>query len=264
MSNALLLGRFIPGTSIIHRLDPRVKLLTTLYLILIIFLADNWQTNLLLYSFVLIGVLCARLSLRFFFRGLRPMFWLIIFTVAMQLLFTHGGTVYWQWGWLIISQTGLQNGLYVFLRFVFIVFVSTLLTLTTAPLALADAVASLLRPLRWFRFPVDEVALMLALALRFVPNLMDETSQLMAAQRSRGVEFGEGNVFQQMQALIPLLIPQLVTSFRRADELGTAMEARGYSGTANRTKFRIQQFHGRDGAFVLILLILTGLLILMR
>ncbi|HAT53856.1 MAG TPA: cobalt ABC transporter ATP-binding protein, partial [Lactobacillus sp.] len=169
-----------------------------------------------------------------------------------------------QWGWLIISQTGIQNGLFVFLRFVFIVFVSTLLTLTTAPLALADAIATLLGPLRWLHFPVDEVALMLALALRFVPNLMDETSQLMAAQRSRGVDFGTGNVFQQMQALVPLLIPQLVISFRRADELGTAMEARGYSGTANRTKFRVQQFHARDGWFTGVLLVVTVILLKLR
>lgn len=162
---------------------------------------------------------------RFFINGVKPLIWLILFTVILQVLFSaSGGHVYFQWGIITISQLGLINGVYIFCRFVLIIFMSTLLTLTTPPLELSDAIEYLLMPLRAVHFPVYEVALMLSIALRFVPTLMDETEKIMNAQRARGVDFGEGNIFQQMRAVVPLLIPLFVSSFNRAEDLATAME----------------------------------------
>lgn len=250
-SDRLILGRYLPGNSLIHRLDPRVKLLITFSFILLTFFADNWQTITLLFLTVFLCLVIAKIRLSFFLNGLRPMMWLIIFTVLMQLLFSSGGKLYWHWGWLSISQLGIATGTIVFFRFVLIIFISTLLTLTTTPTQLADAIASLLKPLKIVHFPVDEVALMLSLSLRFVPTLMDESSRIMNAQRARGVDFGQGNLFQQMQSIVPVLIPQFIASFHRADQLADAMESRGYHGTAGRTKFRQLKLQWFDSIVVI-------------
>ena len=172
----------------------------------------------------------------FFVRGVRPLIWLILFTVALQILFTTGGEVYWSWWIFNITEFGLQNGAFIFCRFVLIIFMSTLLTLTTPPLELSDAIEYILRPLKAIRFPVHEISLMLSIALRFVPTLMDETEKIMNAQRARGVDFGEGGLLQKMKAIVPLLIPLFVSSFNRAEDLATAMEARGYQGGEGRTE----------------------------
>lgn len=265
MMNKLIFGRYMPGDSFIHRLDPRAKLLASFYFIGIIFLANNWQTYLLLAVFTLFAVSLSKVDMKFFIRGIRPLIWLILFTVALQVLFTSGGEVYWHWGIFNITQYGVLNGIFIFCRFVLIIFMSTLLTLTTPPLELSDAIEYLLRPLKVVRFPVHEISLMLSIALRFVPTLMDETEKIMNAQRARGVDFGEGNLVQKMKAIIPLLIPLFVSSFNRAEDLATAMEARGYRGGEGRSKYRVLHWHNQDtmvmGAFALltvILLVLRG------
>lgn len=263
MMNKLIFGRYMPGDSFIHRLDPRAKLLASFYFIGIIFLANNWQTYLLLAVFTLFAVSLSKVDMKFFIRGIRPLIWLILFTVALQVLFTSGGEVYWHWGIFNITQYGVLNGIFIFCRFVLIVFMSTLLTLTTPPLELSDAIEYLLRPLKVVRFPVHEISLMLSIALRFVPTLMDETEKIMNAQRARGVDFGEGNLVQKMKAIIPLLIPLFVSSFNRAEDLATAMEARGYRGGEGRTKYRMLHWHNQDtmvmGAFALLTVILVVL-----
>ncbi|MFL2029178.1 energy-coupling factor transporter transmembrane component T family protein [Loigolactobacillus zhaoyuanensis] len=264
MMNKLLLGRFIPGDSLIHRLDPRNKLLLSFYYIGIIFLANNWLTYLVLFFFTLFAVYLSNIKMGFFIRGVRPLIWLILFTVLLQVFFTRGGTTYWSWGPIVLSQFGIVNGIYIFMRFVLIIFMSTLLTLTTPPLSLADAIEAILKPLRVVHFPVYEVALMLSIALRFVPTLMDETEKIMNAQRARGVDFGEGNLFQQMRAVVPLLIPLFVSSFNRAEDLATAMEARGYQGGEGRSKYRILTWQARDTWTVLVFGLLTGVLVWLR
>lgn len=221
MMDKLIFGRYIPGDSIIHRLDPRAKLLASFYFIGIIFLANNWQTYLFLFAFTMATIALSKIKYKFFINGVKPLIWLILFTVVLQVLFSRGGEVYFEWGPIVISQFGLLNGVFIFCRFVLIIFMSTLLTLTTAPLALTDAIEFLLRPLNVVKFPVHEIALMLSIALRFVPTLMDETEKIMNAQRARGVDFGEGNVFQQMKSIVPLLVPLFVSSFNRAEELAT-------------------------------------------
>ncbi|MCI3028424.1 MAG: energy-coupling factor transporter transmembrane protein EcfT [Desemzia incerta] len=264
MMEKLIFGRYIPGNSWIHRLDPRAKLLSTIFFIFVIFLANNWQTYLTLFIFVLTAVLLSEIKMSFFINGIKPMIWLILFTVILQVLFTGGGEVYFQWGILMITSQGLMNGVFIFCRFVLIIFMSTLLTLTTMPLSLTDALEYLMRPLTALKVPVYEIALMLSIALRFVPTLMDETEKIMNAQRARGVDFGEGNVFQQMKAIVPLLIPLFVSSFNRAEELATAMEARGYSGGEGRTKFRKLDWSASDTLVMAVFVLMTGALVLLR
>ena len=242
----LIFGRYIPGDSFIHRLDPRAKLMGAIWFIIIIFLANNWLTYVLLTVFVLTAVKLSEISPKFFINGVKPLIWLILFTVILQILFTSGSTIWFRFGPVIISQEGLLNGVFIFMRFVLIIFMSTILTLTTMPLSLTDAIEYLLRPLAAVKVPVHEIALMLSIALRFVPTLMDETEKIMNAQRARGIDFGEGNIYQQMKAIVPLLIPLFVSSFNRAEELATAMEARGYKGGEGRTKYRKLSWESRD------------------
>lgn len=259
----LLLGRYLQGDSLIHRLDPRGKLVLCFYFVLIIFLCNNWQSYLLLTGATFIFVLLSKIDLRYFIKGLLPLIWLILFTVLLQVFFTRGGPVYWQWGPFSLTQFGLVNGVFVFCRFVLIIFISTLLTLTTPPLAIADATESLLKPLKKLKVPVYEISLMLSIALRFVPTLMDETTKIMNAQRSRGVDFSAGSLKERIKAVIPLLIPLFVSALSRAEELATAMEARGYRGGEGRTKYRAQTWHLRDTVALGVFLALTlGLLFL--
>lgn len=262
--NKLILGRYIPGDSVLHRMDPRAKLLASFYYIGIIFLARTWQAYALLLVFTLALIGISKIKLDFFIKGVKPLLWLILFTVLLQIFFTRGGHVYWQWGFLTLTQYGLINGAYIFLRFVLIIFMSTLLTLTTPPLSLADAIESILKPLKVVHFPVYEVALMLSIALRFVPTLMDETTKIMDAQRARGVDFGEGDLFQQMKAIVPILIPLFVSSFNRADDLATAMEARGYQGGEGRSKYRILKWRTRDTVAFITMGLLTVALLFLR
>lgn len=264
MMDKLIFGRYIPGDSIIHRLDPRAKLLASFYFIGIIFLANNWQTYLFLFAFTMATIALSKIKYKFFINGVKPLIWLILFTVVLQVLFSRGGEVYFEWGPIVISQFGLLNGVFIFCRFVLIIFMSTLLTLTTAPLALTDAIEFLLRPLNVVKFPVHEIALMLSIALRFVPTLMDETEKIMNAQRARGVDFGEGNVFQQMKSIVPLLVPLFVSSFNRAEELATAMEARGYQGGEGRTKYRLLKWKRNDTLVILVYVVVTALLVYLR
>ncbi|MHC5269217.1 energy-coupling factor transporter transmembrane component T family protein [Enterococcus sp. LJL98] len=263
MMNKLILGRYLPGNSIIHRLDPRAKLVASFYFIGIIFLANNLASYVLLGAFTFFALALSKIDFGFFLRGVRPLIWLILFTVALQIFFTGGGEVYWKWGVFQLTAFGLQNGIFIFCRFVLIIFMSTLLTLTTPPLALSDAIEYLLRPLKPLKVPVHEISLMLSIALRFVPTLMDETEKIMNAQRARGVDFGEGNLVQKMKAVIPLLIPLFVSSFNRADDLATAMEARGYQGGDGRTKYRVLHWSLKDslvlGSFVFVTIALLYL-----
>jgi energy-coupling factor transport system permease protein len=264
MMDKLIFGRFIPGDSVIHRLDPRAKLIAAFYFIVIIFLANNWQTYALMTVFTLVFVFLSKIKFSFFIKGLRPMLVLILFTVALQVLFTKGGTEYFALGPIAITHFGLVNGVYIFFRFVLIIFISTLLTLSTPPLDMSDAMEYLLRPLKIVHFPVHEVSLMLSIALRFVPTLMDETEKIMNAQRARGVDFGEGNLIEKMKAIVPLLIPLFVSSFNRAEDLANAMEARGYKGGDGRTRFRKLDWALRDTVALLVMLAMTAGLILLR
>ena len=264
MLDKLLLGRYLQGDSFIHRLDPRTKFLATFLFIIIVFLANNWLTYFILAIFTMLALLASKIPMSFFWNGVKPLLWVILFTVVLQMVFTTGGEVYVEWYFIKITSYGVINAIFIFLRFMFIIFISTLMTLTTPPLQIADAMESIMKPLGKFGVPVHEIALMLSIALRFVPTLMDEAQKIMNAQRARGVDFGEGNLFEQMKAIIPILIPLFVSSFNRAEDLATAMEARGYQGGTGRSKYRVLTYGKIDGIAATSLVILTIALVLFR
>ena len=260
----MILGRYIPGNSIVHRLDPRSKLVAMILLIMIVFWANNPITNIILFVATGIFVALSEVPLSFFIKGLRSMFFLIAFTTLFQLFFISGGDVLLEIGFIKITNLGIEQAGIIFCRFVLIVFFSTLLTLTTMPLSLATAVESLLGPLKKLKVPVHEVGLMLSMSLRFVPTLMDDTIRIMNAQKARGVDFGEGNVIQKVKAMIPILIPLFATSLKRADSLATAMEARGYQGGNGRSQYRQLNWMNRDSIALLFVCVLGAILFLLK
>ncbi len=264
MNDKILIGRYIQMDSWIHGLDPRTKLLATFYFIIVVFLANNWLGYLLLLAVVLLAISASRIGLSYFFNGLKPMLWIILFTIIFQILFTQGGKVFFQLGPIAITSLGLVSAAFIFMRLFLIIMISTLLTLTTAPLELTDGIEHLLRPLTKLGFPSHEVALMLSIALRYVPTLLDEAQTIMNAQRARGVEFDEGNLMKRMRAIIPILVPLFVSAFNRAEELATAMEARGYRGAEGRTKYRQLDYDRKDFIVLLIFILLTGAIIGIR
>ena len=260
----MILGRYIPGNSIIHRLDPRSKLVAMILLIIIAFWANNPITNLILFVVTGIFVALSEVPLSFFIKGLRSMFFLIAFTTLFQLFFISGGHVLFEMGFIKITSYGIEQAGIIFCRFVLIIFFSTLLTLTTMPLSLATAVESLLGPLKRFKVPVHEIGLMLSMSLRFVPTLMDDTIRIMNAQKARGVDFGEGNIIQKVKAMIPILIPLFATSLKRADSLATAMEARGYQGGNGRSQYRQLNWMNKDSVALLLVCVLGLILFLLK
>jgi len=262
--NKLILGRYFLGDSLLHHLDPRAKLIAGFYFITILFLANNWQTYVFLWLFTFLVMHLSGVHVRIYFRGLKPLIWLILFTVFLQILFTAGGEIYVEYGIITISQFGLINGFYIFCRFVMIIFISTVVTLTTKPIDLTDGINRLLSPLRYLKIPVDELSLMLSISLRFIPNLLDETQKVMDAQRARGTEFGEGSLIQQMKTLIPIFIPLFVSSLNRAEDMANAMEVRGYRSGEKRSSFRRLNWRRNDTIAIFMMLLLTICLAYLR
>ncbi|MFK4954164.1 energy-coupling factor transporter transmembrane protein EcfT [Lactococcus garvieae] len=257
----MLMGRYIPGNSPIHRLDPRSKLSVMFIFVIVIFFAHDWLGYLLLILYTFAGVLLSGISISYFLKGLRPMIGLILFTVIFQMLFTPGEHIIFQFWILKISTESLINALYIFFRFVLIIFMSTVLTLTTPPLTLADGIETGLAPLKKIKVPVHELGLMLSISLRFIPTLMDDTTMIMNAQKARGMDFGEGNLLQKVRSIIPILIPLFVSSFRRAEDLAVAMESRGYQGGDGRSKYRQLKWSKNDFVLLLSIFILAALLL---
>lgn len=255
--NNIILGRYISGNSWIHRLDPRAKLVSVIYFIGILFFANNIATLLLLWAFTFVVMYLTKVKIRIFLRGVRPLIWLILFTVCLQIFFTAGGQLYVEWGPFKISSFGLQQGVYIFSRFVMIVFISTVVTLTTKPIDLTDGIHFLMKPFKYFKIPIDEFIMMLSISLRFIPNLLDETQKVIDAQRSRGVIFGEGSLIKQMKKLIPLFLPLFVNSLNRAEELANVMEVRGYHSEKPRSSYRQLHWKFQDSACILIMILMT-------
>lgn len=236
--NKLILGRYFPGGSWLHRLDARAKMISVILLIVMLFIADSWQAYLFLWLITFSIMHLSQVPFRTYVRGVRPMIWLILFTVVLQVLFTSGSNVYVTMGPITISEYGLINGIFIFSRFVMMVFLSTVLTLTTKPIDLTDGINKLLSPLRFVKVPVDDISIMLSISLRFIPNLLDETQKVMDAQRARGTVFGEGSLFQQMKTLVPIFLPLFVSSINRAEDMANMMDVKGYRSGIKRSTFR--------------------------
>jgi energy-coupling factor transport system permease protein len=206
----------------------------------------------------------SRIPIRFLYAGLKPVLWLVLFTLLLQVFFTKEGSLLFELGPIKIYEEGVRQGIFISMRFFFLILMTSLLTLTTTPIEITDGLETLLHPLKKVRFPVHEMALMMSISLRFIPTLMQETDKIMKAQIARGVEFSSGPIKERIKAVIPLLIPLFVSSFKRAEELAIAMEARGYRGGEGRTKYRLLSWNLSDTLQLLILVILTILLILLR
>ncbi|HLU23946.1 MAG TPA: energy-coupling factor transporter transmembrane component T [Bacillaceae bacterium] len=264
MMEKMIFGRYIPGDSVIHRLDPRSKLLFVFGFICIIFIANNIATYGFLFVFVAFLIMLTKIKVTFLFNGLKPVLFLVLFTFVLQILFNKEGEVIYSLGFVNIYEEGLKQGIYISIRFFLLVFVSSLLTLTTTPIELTDGLENVLHPLKKIRFPVHELALMMSISLRFIPTLIDETDRIMKAQMARGVDFSSGTIKERIQAVLPLLIPLFISSFKRAEDLAIAMEARGYRGGEGRTKYRILQWKFRDTMVAIVLIVLTVGLILLR
>ncbi len=236
--NKLLLGRYVPGTSFLHRLDPRAKLVSAILFIVLIFTAENWLSFFILWG-ITFGVMhLSGVPSSIYFRGIKPLLWLIIFTATLQMLFTTGHRNFIEWGLITISDYGIQTGIFIFFRFTLITLLSTVVTLTTRPIDFTDGFTFLLKPLQYVKVPVNELSMMLTIAFRFIPNLLDETQKIMDAQRIRGNEFGVGSIFQQMKALVPVFLPIFVNTLNRAEELANTMDVRGYRADQKRSSFR--------------------------
>lgn len=260
----LIIGRYIPGRGPIYQMDPRGKLLATFVFIAIVFLANNWQTYLIATAFCLLAVLATRLPVKTFWQGVRPLVWLIFFTALLQLVFTNGGHVYWQWGIFSITSFGIANSIFIFLRFLMVILISTVLTLTTMPLEIAAAMESLLKPLKYLHVPVEQIALVMAIALRFVPTLMDQTVKIMNAQRTRGVDFNDGSLLQRAKSFVPIIVPLFIESLNVALDLSIAMEARGYQEGKPRSRYRVLHWSHYDLYNLAYFVLLTVLLIVFR
>lgn len=262
--NNMILGRYIPGNSIIHQLDPRGKLLSMFLFIFLLFWANNIQTNVLLFAFVFGLMYVTRISVAFYVKGLKSMIFIIVFTTLFQLFATSQGTVLYYWWFFRVTDQGLMQAAIIFCRFLLIIFYSTVLTVTTTPLSLADAVEKILTPFKIIKVPAHEIGLMLSMSLRFVPTLVDDTNRIMNAQRARGVDFGEGNLLKKIRSFIPILIPLFASSFKRADALAIAMEARGYRGGEGRTRYRNLQWKIKDTLAIVVILLLMLLVFCLK
>ncbi|MEH7180930.1 energy-coupling factor transporter transmembrane component T family protein [Neobacillus vireti] len=264
MMEKMIIGRYVPSDSLVHRMDPRSKLVIIFLFVCIIFLANNFFTYALigLYTFLMLGL--SRIPIRFLYAGLKPVLWLVLFTLLLQVFFTKEGNLLYEVGPIKIYEEGVRQGIFISMRFFFLILMTSLLTLTTTPIEITDGLETLLNPLKRVRFPVHEMALMMSISLRFIPTLMQETDKIMKAQIARGVDFSSGPIKERIKAVIPLLIPLFVSSFKRAEELAIAMEARGYRGGEGRTKYRLLSWRFADTLQILILAFLTLLLILLR
>lgn len=240
MLGNITLGQYYPTTSFMHSLDPRTKILCTMIFIVGIFLADTWVAYGVVTAFVLLGIALSNLPLSLVWKAVKPLWIIIVFTMVIH-VFTTPGTLVWQWGWLHVTEEGLRQGTMMTMRLVYLITFSALLTYTTSPIVLTDGIEQLLNPFRGIGVPAHELAMMMTIALRFIPTLLQETERIMKAQKARGADFESGNLIRRGKALVPLMVPLFVSAFRRADELATAMEARCYRGGENRT--RLHELH---------------------
>lgn len=266
MLKDMTLGQFFPGNSVLHRLDPRMKLVLAVLYIVIIFLAENvyCYAALLLSAFLL--VVLSRLSLKVVLRGIRPILFILLFTMIINIFFTKGERVLLSFWGIDIYVEGVLRALFMALRVVVLVLgTSVFLTYTTSPIVLTDAIESLLSPLKKIKVPVHDFAMMLTIALRFIPTLVEETDKIMNAQKSRGADFASGSLVRRAKALIPILVPLFVSAFKRAEELAVAMECRCYRVDKKRTKLAKLTFHARDFLSLFVFAIfLTGVILISR
>ncbi len=266
MMNDVTFGQYYPAKSFVHSMDPRAKIVLSIAYIVAIFLANNFFGLAAVTLFLVIAVAFSRVPAGSVLRSVKMILFVIVFTAVLNLFFYSSSDelhVLVKWWVITISWESIINMIFLAMRLFLLVLGTSVLTLTTTPVALTDGIESLLTPLKWIRFPVHELALIMSIALRFIPTLIDETNRIVSAQKARGANFETGGLIKRAKAMIPVLVPLLVSAFRRAEDLGDAMDARCYSGSKGRTKYKKLTFGWRDAIGLLLLAgLITGVVFL--
>ena len=263
MLKDITLGQYFPGNSTIHRLDPRTKLIALIVYIVALFSAGNWLSYGLVFLFLAVCIAVSRIPVKAFVRGLKPLLVILIFTGILNLFFTPGETVLVTFWRITLTLEGITRVIFMMARILLLISGTFLLTYTTSPISLTDGLESLLSPLKKLHLPVHELSMMMCIALRFIPTLVEETDKIMSAQKARGADFENGSLMQRLKALVPILVPLFISAFRRADELATAMECRCYHGGEGRTKMKLLRYKRRDFVTLGALLLLLSAVIVM-
>ena len=248
MLKDITLGQFFPGDTIVHRLDPRTKLILVIVFIAALFTAVDWFSYGLMFLVTAGCISLSKIRLRTLTKGLKPLIFIIVLTGVLNLFYTTGGRVLLDWWIFTVTTEGVKRAFLMIARIMMLIMGTFLLTYTTSPIALTDGLEILLGPLKKLRVPVHEMSMMMSMALRFIPTLIEETDKIMSAQKARGADFETGKLTERAKALLPLLVPLFVSSFRRADELAVAMESRCYHGGEGRTRMKQLHMQGRDWA----------------
>lgn len=264
MLGNITLGQYYPGNSFVHRLDPRTKILTTLLLIIAVFLADSAMAYGALCAMVLFVIVMSQLPFMLVLRSVKPLLFIIILTLVLHVFLGQGEHILYQWEFINITEEGLHMGIKMSMRLILLLMVSSILTFTTSPIVLTDGIESLLRPFRKIGVPAHELAMMMTIALRFIPTLLEETERIIKAQTARGADFSSGNLLQRAKNMLPILIPLFVSAFRRADDLAVAMEARCYRGGEGRTRMHQLAYKTGDAAAFVFAFAVIGLLGFLR
>lgn len=261
MVRDVTLGQFFPGKSLIHRLDPRAKIIMLVAYLVIIFCTFNYLSLALVTAFTVFYIAFSGVPAKFYFKSLKVIIVIVVITSVLNLFYGTGDPL-WQWGIIKITVNGINRAVFVTVRIICLILASSCLTFTTSPTDLTDAIERLMKPLNKIHFPVHEIAMMMSLALRFVPTLLEETDKIMQAQKARGADMESGNIFQRIKALIPILIPLFVSAFRRAYELATAMECRCYRGGDGRTRMKSIHMSKLDTfSFFAVILLIGGVIL---
>ena len=241
MIQNITLGQYIPGSSVLHRLDPRTKIIWTMILMVAVFMVQTWQVYIMMGSFTLILLIISGVPIKYSLKGLKPLVLILFITAALNIFFI-GGTPIFSIGPVKVTYEGVFSAIKLFFRLVMLIITASLMTLTTTPMAMTDGIEKLLKPSEKIGVPAHEIAMMMSIALRFIPTLMEETERIMKAQASRGADFDTGSIFSRVKSFIPVLVPLVVSAFKRADELAEAMESRCYKGGKGRTRLKTIKF----------------------
>ncbi len=265
MLKDITLGQYFPGNSPVHRLDPRTKLIVLVGYIVALFMAKSWVSYGICFAFLAVCIGVSTIPVKSIVKGMKPLVFILAFTGILNLFFTEGETVLVKLWVITVTLEGLVRAIFMVARILMLITATFLLTYTTSPISLTDGLESLLSPLKKIRVPVHELSMMMCIALRFIPTLIEETDKIMSAQKARGADFESGNLMQRVKALVPILVPLFISAFRRADELATAMECRCYQGGDGRTKMKLLRYHRGDlEAFGVCALLLCSVFVLAR
>lgn len=263
MLKDITIGQYFPGDTIIHRLDPRIKIIIISLFITSLFFINSFLPYVFILAFILSVIKISKLPLKFILKGLKPLYFIILITFTINLFMTRGEVIT-ELGPLTITKEGLYQAVFMALRLIFLITGTSLLTLTTSPIALTDGIEKLLNPFKRIGLPAHELAMMMTIALRFIPTLLEETDKIMKAQMARGADFESGNILNRAKSLVPLLVPLFINAFRRADELATAMEARCYRGGDNRTRLNELKLKKLDIISLTSMIVFFGMIISTR